>query len=205
MLAACWRRINSVSPRSVNRCQAKATYLVRAERGLWPRAETSYLSSVTHTDENATRAFISYSRKDKRFVQRLHDALKRWQIDTWVDWEGIPLTADWLHGIEAAIEASDVFVFVISPDSVGSVVCGLEIAHAAKHHKRLVPVRHRDVDVGAVPTPLRGLDWILFRDEDNLDAALRQLDQAVKLDIGRLRAHARLLTRALEWENQAPS
>jgi hypothetical protein len=37
--------------------------------------------------------FISYAREDKDFVQKLHNALAGLNRDTWVDWEGIPLTA----------------------------------------------------------------------------------------------------------------
>ena len=42
-----------------------------------------------------TKVFISYSRKDKPFVQSLHEQLSTHPIDSWVDWEDIPLTADW--------------------------------------------------------------------------------------------------------------
>jgi hypothetical protein len=93
-----------------------------------------------------TDAFISYSRKDKAFVERLVDALESHDRDAWVDTKDIPLTADWLAEIYAAIEFADSFVFVISPDSVASEICGLEINHAVKHNKRLVPILHRDVD-----------------------------------------------------------
>ena len=34
--------------------------------------------------------FISYSRKDKEFVRRLDEELKRRDREAWVDWEGIP-------------------------------------------------------------------------------------------------------------------
>ena len=47
--------------------------------------------------------FISYSRKDKEFVRSLHEALARHNRDTWVDWEDIPLTADWLKEIPKII------------------------------------------------------------------------------------------------------
>ncbi|WP_394359020.1 toll/interleukin-1 receptor domain-containing protein [Leptolyngbya boryana] len=34
--------------------------------------------------------FISYSRKDKPFVEQLHQALEAQNQDAWVDWEDIP-------------------------------------------------------------------------------------------------------------------
>ncbi|ESA34684.1 wd40 repeat-containing protein [Leptolyngbya sp. Heron Island J] len=56
--------------------------------------------------------FISYSRKDKAFVQVLHQALLESHYDSWVDWEDIPLTADWWEEIKAGIESADTFIFV---------------------------------------------------------------------------------------------
>ncbi|MBK8784406.1 MAG: toll/interleukin-1 receptor domain-containing protein [Anaerolineales bacterium] len=64
-----------------------------------------------------TKIFISYSRKDKLFVRKLNDAIDAADIDAWVDWEGIPLSSDWMAEISAAITGGDAFVFVISPDS----------------------------------------------------------------------------------------
>ncbi|MFC1961229.1 toll/interleukin-1 receptor domain-containing protein [Chloroflexota bacterium] len=84
--------------------------------------------------------FISYSRKDSDFVHQLYDALAKLDREIWVDWEDIPLTADWWREICTGIEAAHTFVFVISPDSIASPVCNLEIAHALQNKKRLVPV-----------------------------------------------------------------
>ena len=71
-----------------------------------------------------TELFISYSRKDKDFVHRLHDALIAAKREVWVDWEDIPLASDWRAEIFAGIEAADAFAFIISPDSVISQICG---------------------------------------------------------------------------------
>jgi hypothetical protein len=50
--------------------------------------------------------FISYSRKDKDFVKALHAALVQQNRETWVDWEDIPLTADWWQEIQSGIETA---------------------------------------------------------------------------------------------------
>jgi len=78
--------------------------------------------------QNATSSvFISYSRKDKEFVRKLNDSLDLNGIDAWVDWEGIPLSSDWMDEITRAIEGGDAFLFVISPDSLASKVCMEEV------------------------------------------------------------------------------
>lgn len=86
------------------------------------------------------QVFISYSRQDADFVRHMVDALKAHERDTWVDWEDIPLTANWWQEICAGIEGAHTFLFVISPASLASPVCNLEIAHAVQNHKRLVPI-----------------------------------------------------------------
>src|SRR6266542_1356470 len=95
--------------------------------------------------------FISYSRKDSAFVRALQKALEEAGREAWVDWQDIAPSADWLDEIRAAIEATDTFLFVLSPASAASSVCAEELAHAVAHQKRLIPVVCRDVDPAAVP------------------------------------------------------
>ena len=146
--------------------------------------------------------FISYSRKDRDFVRDLHEALAERQRDTWVDWEDIPLTAEWLAEIFAGIEGADAFVFVISPDSAESEVCRQELAHAVEHNKRLITVVRRDVKAEAVPPPLGSYNRIFFREGDDFDEAFRSLVKAIDMDLDWVRAHTRLLTRAIEWDGR---
>lgn len=149
--------------------------------------------------------FISYSRKDTAFVRRLHDALASRGRDSWVDWEDIPLTADWWKEVQAGIEAADAFVFIISPDSIRSEICRKEIDHAIANNKRLVPLLYRPTDEEAnrgVMHPAIGThNWIFFRDTDDFDKAFTSLLTALETDLRHVRQHTRLLLRAREWEN----
>jgi WD40 repeat protein len=144
--------------------------------------------------------FISYSRKDKEFVRRLDEELKRREREAWVDWEGIPPGDKWEKTIYGAIEATHTFIFVLTPDSVASEVCGKEIAHAAANNKRLVPIVHRDVPADRVPKSLGELNWIFFRASDDFEEAADTLIRALDTDLSWVRAHTRLLTRAIEWD-----
>ncbi len=99
--------------------------------------------------------FVSYAREDQAFVRRLHEALEQRQRDTWVDWEGIYPTEEWMVRIRAAIDAAQAFVFVISPDSVTSGVCGQEIDHAVSQNKRIIPIVSREVDAPDPPARQR--------------------------------------------------
>ena len=144
--------------------------------------------------------FISYSRSDKEFVRRLNDTLKQHERNTWVDWEGIPPSAEWLNEIYAAIDAAHAFVYVLGPESIKSEVCQKELDHAQQTNKRLIPVVRHDVDVSVVPEVLRRLNWIYFRDTDDFNDAFALLIKALDTDLSYLRSHTRLYALAEEWE-----
>lgn len=145
-------------------------------------------------------AFISYCRKDKPFVQRLHETLVVNGRDIWVDWEDIPLTADWWAEIQEGIEGSNAFIFIISPDSVASKVCNQELEHALKHNKRLIPLVYRECE--SSPPSISHLNWLFFREADDFEAAAANLLAAMDTDLDWTKAHTRLTQRAVEWARE---
>ena len=149
------------------------------------------------------RNFHPYPRKDTPFVRRLHDTFVELKRETWVDWDGIPPSAEWLDEIFAAIDAADTFLFVVSPDSVASEMCGKEIAHAATNNKRIITILHRDVEARSLRAPLADIQWLDFRDGDGYGASFPTLVKTIDTDLDWVRAHTRLLLRAREWERQA--
>lgn len=146
--------------------------------------------------------FISYSREDGKFVAELQGRLESQQRDVWIDWEDIPPTAEWLQEIYHAIEAADTFIFVVSPGSVASRTCLLELAHAQAHHKRIVPLLAREVDPEIVPEAIGKINWVTFQNENDFETSMSLLNTALDLDLAWVRAHTRLLVRAKEWESK---
>ncbi|NEP76197.1 toll/interleukin-1 receptor domain-containing protein, partial [Okeania sp. SIO2G5] len=72
--------------------------------------------------------FISYGRADsKHFAQTLNDRLVALGYTVWFDFEDIPLGVDYQKQIDDGIEKADNFLFLISPHSVNSPYCGLEV------------------------------------------------------------------------------
>jgi hypothetical protein len=160
----------------------------------------------SHTGRVDHDVFISYSRRDKDFVEALDEKLRILNKDTWVDWSRIPATAKWWEEIEDAIEAANTFVFVISPDSVHSKYCHQEIDHAVKFNKRLVPILRRDLvseeDVKAIHPAMSAHQWVCFREKDDFDNALQTLVTAINTDLEYVRAHTELLLRAIKWDSK---
>jgi TonB family protein len=157
-------------------------------------------ASATNQMPRRQDVFISYSRKDKEFVRRLHEVLSQRDREAWVDWEDIQPTEEWMQAIYGAIEGADTFIFALTPDSLASITCGREMAHAAAHNKRMVPIVARDVKTDTVPEALAKLNWIFCRDGDDFEKAADALISALDTDLKWIHAHTRLLTRAIEWD-----
>lgn len=179
-----------------------------------------------------TDVFISYSRSDSSFVHRLHTALADDKRDIWVDWKNIPLTANWWQEICAGIDATNTFVFVVSPTSIASPVCNMEVAYAIENNKRLVPVIFNEANETAAfetlaHTKLDDLsqsilgtrdivtvarrnwvaiarhNWLYFQDESRFSDNYHRLLDAINTDLDYVRIHTSLLVRAREWHDKA--
>jgi energy-coupling factor transporter transmembrane protein EcfT len=90
--------------------------------------------------EPKARIFISYSRKDMAFADRLEAALKARGFEPLIDRTEIYAFEDWWKRIEALIGRADTIVFVLSPDAVTSDVALKEVTHAASLNKRFAPI-----------------------------------------------------------------
>lgn len=146
-----------------------------------------------------TDAFISYPRKDKSFVELLCVALASQGRKAWVDWDGIPPSAEWMNEIQQAIDAAQSFIFVVSPNSAASKVCGAELAHALANNKRIIPILRGEVEEGVLPKSIEDRNWIWCRDEDPFEAAVAAVISSMDTDLEWVRSHTRLLGRAHEW------
>jgi WD40 repeat protein len=197
--------------------------------------DTSYAAESKRPKQ--TDVFISYSRKDRDFAEKLYTFLQDDHLNSWIDWENIPVAVDWWQEIEEGIETSHTFVFIVSPSSVVSPYCQAEIAHAIRHGKRLIPVQWRSVPkelwretfskdepvylrkkypIGRkqrniarnsnklvtlrdISDNLKRYQWYYVQPENNLDT-LRTLLRAIRNVPEHIKAHTRLLLRAIEWE-----
>jgi hypothetical protein len=91
--------------------------------------------------------FISYSRKDKDFVDRLIQDLEKNSFDIWVDRESIVGGERWRAMIVDAIRSCDSFLIVLSPQSVASDNVAKELSLAEKNKRRIIPVVYQDCEI----------------------------------------------------------
>ena len=120
--------------------------------------------------------FISYSRADAEYVQRLQAELQSRGKDVWVDVEGIRDAELFPSALRRAIEGSDAFVFVITPESVHSAFCEQEVAHASGLNKRIVPLALRQVPDDEIPDEIRFRNWIPAEADTSVERLLAALD-----------------------------
>jgi hypothetical protein len=119
----------------------------------------------------ANDIFISYSRKDSDFIKSLVEELKSQGIDPWYDEEDIPKASLWENEMLLGVQRCFDFLFIISPDSIQSKPCFIELEEALRLNKRIIPGLLRSVDgYGDFIHPaLTSLNWLRF-DRDVLKA-----------------------------------
>jgi WD40 repeat protein len=153
-------------------------------------------------DNDNNHVFISYSRSDQQFTKRLHKILLTYGKKVWVDWEGIPPSAEWLDQIQQAIRSADAVIFIISPDSISSETCRKEIEYADLHNKKVIPILYRDIRAESAPISIRKLNWISWREEDHDENIPELLISAIDKNLDWVRSHSRLELKASEWNQK---
>jgi TIR domain len=146
--------------------------------------------------------FISYARRDSDFAQKLAGAFTERGRQVWVDSNEIHAGTVWRHTIEDAIDRADAFVAILTPDWLASQQCKTELEHAVDRSKRILPVVRRDLEGSIVPDAIHTIAWVYFRENDDADAAIRELLEAIDRDPDWVREHTLLLERAREWQRQ---
>ena len=106
----------------------------------------------------------------------------------------------------ARYRAFDTVVFVLSPSSARSEICGWEVEQSAGLGKRILPVVCRSLGDASPPARLQGLNYIFFYAEPEAPGSgfghgLKSLSEALNTDFEWLREHTRYLQRASEWND----
>ncbi len=146
------------------------------------------------------KLFISYSRKDRRRIDKLNEALEsNDELEVFRDTEDILPTEEWKPRLEGLIKSADVILFALSPDSVTSDVCQWELELADSLNKKIIPVVVREVD-GNVPDIVSRLNYIFLTKKADFENALARIGEAITVDIDWIREHTRIGELADRWD-----
>lgn len=200
------KRNPSILLQGYNLRQAEAWLKAARSRSQHPPTalhEELIAESLKLPPDGTLDVFVSYSQADADFARKLNEGLQIQGKSTWFDQESIASGTDFQKEIYQGIERSNNFLFIISPSSVSSPYCADEVEYAAKLNKRVVPVLYQEVDAAELHPILAGIQWVNFRKHGgdfftNFGDLIRTLDT----DPEHVRAHTRLLLRAIEWERE---
>lgn len=114
--------------------------------------------------------FISYSRAQTPFVDRLADQLQENGYSFWLDYQNLVPARPWIQQIQAWIDAADITLLVVSKESITSKNVEPEWRRALEHKKRIILLIFEAVPL---PVELQGCEWVDFR--SNYKSSVRQL------------------------------
>ena len=83
--------------------------------------------------------FISYSHKDRRYVEKLEGKLIEEGFNVWID-HRIDYGSQWTETIERAIDNCDAYIVVMSEDAKKSEWVQREVIHAERRNKPFFPL-----------------------------------------------------------------
>jgi hypothetical protein len=109
--------------------------------------------------------YVSYSREDGNFVDRLSKDLRAAGIEVWRDIEQISPGADWREALRKGIEGAEHYLYVASAHSIASPWVDHELGEFVRTGRRTIPLILDDVGLSELPDPLRGMQAISFRDD----------------------------------------
>eukprot|EP00477_Mikrocytos_mackini_P000241 GAHX01000255.1.p1 GENE.GAHX01000255.1~~GAHX01000255.1.p1 ORF type:complete len:492 (+),score=97.29 GAHX01000255.1:46-1476(+) len=151
-------------------------------------------------------AMISYCRRNTDSVKKIYERLMLKKMNIWIDYNAIPKGVDWMQSILDGIERSNSFIFMLSPESLASEVCGHELDHAIKNNKRIIPVVIKEVSYDNVRPELSHINWIFMRGGqdkgagDDFDKGIDEIIDVIKKDEDHIRFHTLLLNKSIEWQ-----
>ncbi|MGB3642635.1 MAG: toll/interleukin-1 receptor domain-containing protein, partial [Rivularia sp. (in: cyanobacteria)] len=147
--------------------------------------------------------FICYSRADSDLARKLNDALELQGKTTYFDQETIASASDFSEEIKQGIEASDNFLFILSPHSVNSPDCKNEVEYAASFNKRCITVLYQQINTSDLDSNLSDVHWIDFNsNKKDFNANFNQLLRTLETDREHVRSHSKWSQRALEWKQK---
>src|SRR6266536_3652688 len=104
--------------------------------------------------------FISYSRRNSYFVDRLAIELETRNILAWVDQRPIESTQPWKDILREAIELCDSMVLVLSPDALLSPQVRMEYCYALDINKPFIGIEYQEC--AGLPSELQHLPPIRY-------------------------------------------
>jgi hypothetical protein len=160
------------------------------------------MAATGAADQKKLKVFISYSRKDIAFAQKIVAALEARGLAPKIDTRDLPKLEDWRRELLGFIREADAVVFIVSPNSISSPVCSWEVEQVAALNKRLAPVVIERVSDDRLPEAIAKINYLFFDRTEDFDARVDELARALQTDLIWLKEHTRLGELARRWDER---
>ena len=148
--------------------------------------------TVPFTDSSKFNIMISYSHQDSELMVRIRDLLTANGFDVWVDTK-LKGGSNFFKNIGSAVIGCDIFLFILTEQSVASKFCQDEVSLARISNKKILPVTYCAVN-DVVPEMDAGLRLILscvqwicldpkLDDEENDRQIFMSLNETLQTDL----------------------
>ena len=125
--------------------------------------------------------FISYSRRDKKLVEKICKQFTIAGVTYWMDTDGIETGDEFKTIIVDAIDSCRVFVYFSSTHANASKWTAREITYADRNNMPIIPIRLDNSEYHkSVQFDLGGLDFVDFTTNDNIVKFMPKLIQSIK-------------------------
>lgn len=113
----------------------------------------------------SNHVFISYARRDRRFVTSLKNQLQESQLATWLDLDDIRGGGEWQKVIDDALRSAAALVVVMSPDAEASRYVTYEWAFALGAGVIVIPLLRKPTDIHPRLASIQFIDFTTQSDK----------------------------------------
>jgi TIR domain len=158
------------------------------------------MAKLARQADDRIKVFISYSRRDLPFAQRVVAALEVRGLAPKLDTRDLPDLENWRRELLSFIREADAVVFIVSPNSVESRECAWEVAQVAELNKRLAPIVLERVPDDRIPEAIARINYLFFDQPHDFEKQADALARALQTDLGWVKNHTRLGELARRWD-----
>jgi WD40 repeat protein len=143
--------------------------------------------------------FISYSREDREFTQKLIKKLESKNKSVWVDTDDLYASAIWWDELQNAIMESIAYIYLVSKNSLNSEYCKKEYLLASEKHKKIIPILLPGYSEKDIPKNIDIYQWVKWDDLETEDG-LSKLISDINTDYEWRKFNTDLDVKASQWE-----
>ena len=159
--------------------------------------------SIKNANNLMTQVFLSAAKEDDAIKAKIARAVMREALTIWTNKTDIRTGTAFQTEINKGIEGADIFVYLISLNTLRSPYCQQELEYAFALHKYIIPLLIEEVDFKLIPTQLLELQFIdLTGSSAKYKDGIDKLIKALKNDAFYYEMHKLLLVKALKWQRQ---